>query len=236
MVFASMPDEAYHQAQQLRGVLHNLGATQTTPVTILSDGADGPRAVGEAASLGPTHHVLDCFHLAMRIHHVAQAVKGWPDDTAEHRTEGARLADVVGAHIRWRLWHGQVQRALDLIGETLGPLEATANDVASPTAVQAGKVAKVLCGLETYVSGQSGTIIDYAKARRCGEPISTATTEGTVQWLLHRRMSASQQMRWSPRGAHLMLKVRTAVMNGTFDRDHAVAERRAKRPYRRRAA
>jgi hypothetical protein len=70
LVFASVPDEAYHQAQQLRGVLHNLGATQTTPVTILSDGADGPRAVGKAASLGPTRHVLDCFHLAMRIHHV----------------------------------------------------------------------------------------------------------------------------------------------------------------------
>jgi hypothetical protein len=91
MVFASVPDEAYHQAQQLRGVLHDLGAIQTTPVTILSDGADGPRAVGEAASLGPTRHVLDCFHLAMRIHHVAQAVKGWPDDTAENRAEGARL-------------------------------------------------------------------------------------------------------------------------------------------------
>src|SRR3954464_12828311 len=103
-------------------------------------------------------------------------------------------------------------------------------------AVQAGKVAKVLRGLETYVSGQSGIIIDYAAARRCGEPISMATTEGMVQWLLHRRMSASQQMRWSPRGAHLMLKVRTAVMNGTFERDHAAAERRAKRPYHRRAA
>jgi hypothetical protein len=236
MVFASVPDEAYHQAQQLRGVLHELGATQTTPVTILSDGAGGPRAVGEAASLGPTHHVLDCFHLAMRIHHVTQAVKGWPDDTAENRAEGARLTDVVEAHIRWRLWHGQVQRALDLIGDTLGPLEAMANDVASPIAVQAGKVAKLLRGLETYVSGQSGIIIDYATARRCGEPISTASTESTVQWLLHRRMSASQQMRWSTRGAHLMLKVRTAVMNGTFDRDHAAAEWCAKRPYRRRAA
>jgi hypothetical protein len=116
MVFASMPDEAYHQAQQLRGVLHDLGATQTTPVTILSDGAAGPRAVGEAASLGPTRHVLDCFHLAMRVHQVARAVKGWPDDTAENRAEGARLADIVEAHIRWRLWHGQVQWALDLIG------------------------------------------------------------------------------------------------------------------------
>src|SRR5690242_14816365 len=236
LVFAGVPDEAYHQAQQLRGVLYELGATQATLMTILSDGADGPRAVGEAASLGPTRHVLDCFHLAMRVHHVAQAIKAWPDDTAENRAEGARLADVVHQHIRWRLWHGQVQRALDLIGETLGPLEAMANDVASPTAVQAGKVAKVLRGLETYVSGQSGMIIDYATARCGGEPISTASTESTVQWLLHRRMSASQQMRWSPRGAHLMLKVRTAVMNGTFEQDHAAAEWRAKRPYRRQAA
>jgi hypothetical protein len=211
LVFASVPDAAYHQAQQLRGVLHELGATQATPVTILSDGADGPRAVGQAASLGPTRHVLDCFHLAMRVHHLAQAVKGWPDDTAENRAEGARLADLVEAHIRWRLWHGQVQRALDLIGETLAPLETMANDAASATAVQAGKVAKLLRGLETYVSGQSAIIIDYAKARRCGEPISTASTESTVQWLLHRRRSASQQMRWSPRGAHLMLTVRTAV-------------------------
>ena len=37
------------------------GHPQTTPVTILSDGADGPRAVGEAASLGLTRHVLDWF-------------------------------------------------------------------------------------------------------------------------------------------------------------------------------
>jgi hypothetical protein len=30
----------------------------------------------------------------------------------------------------------------------------------------------------------------------------------------------------------LMLKVRCAVMNGTFERDHAIAERRARRPFR----
>ncbi len=235
VVFASVPAEATHQAQQLRGVLHELGATPATPVTILSDGADGPRSVGEAASVGPTRHVLDWFHLSMRIQHVAQTVKGWPDNTAEDRQEGARLADVVDQHIRWRLWHGQVQRALDLIGDTIGPLAATANDATSPVAAPASKVAAVLRALETYVSGQSELIIDYATARRCEQPISTATTESTVQWLLHRQMNANQQMRWSPRGAHLMLKVRTAVMNGTFDKDHATAEWRAKRPYRRAA-
>jgi hypothetical protein len=231
VAFSSMPAEADRQAQQLRGVLHNLGATSRTPATILSDGADGPRSLGEAASIGPTHHVLDWFHLSMRIQHVAQAVKGWPDATAKDRQEGARLADIVDQHIRWRLWHGQVQRSLNLIGDTLEPLNVMAKGK-TPTAVPAAKVAGVLRSLETYVSGQSDLIIDYATARRRDEPISTATTESTVQWLLHRRMGANQQMRWSSRGAHLMLKVRTSVMNRTFNKDYAAAERWARRPFR----
>jgi hypothetical protein len=45
-------------------------------------------------------------------------------------------------------------------------------------------------------------------------------------------MNAQQQMRWSPRGAHLMLKVRTAVMNRKLERDYAAAERWAHRPFR----
>jgi hypothetical protein len=187
-------------------VLHRLGATPSTPVTILSDGADGPRSLGEAACIGPTSHVLDWFHLAMRIQHVAQAAEGWPTDTPGEREDGARLTDAV-EHIRWRLWHGQVQRALDLAGETLAWLEA----MADATTAAAAKVTALLRGLETYVSGQADLIIDYATARRIDEPISTATTETTVQWLLHRRMGANQQMRWTPKGAHCMLKVRTAI-------------------------
>jgi hypothetical protein len=34
VVFAGVPAEAYHQSQQLRGVMRDLGATQTTPVTL----------------------------------------------------------------------------------------------------------------------------------------------------------------------------------------------------------
>ena len=52
---------------QLNGVLSGLGMTADTEVTILSDGADGPRSLGEAASTGTVYHVLDWFHLAMRI-------------------------------------------------------------------------------------------------------------------------------------------------------------------------
>lgn len=234
IAFSSMPAEADRQAQQLRSVLRDLGATSRTPVTILSDGADGPRSLGEAGSVGRTHHVLDWFHLSMRIQHVAQTVKGWPDATAADRQEATRLADIVEQHIRWRLWHGQVQRAFDLIGDTLELLDAIATG-SSRAATAAAKPVGVLRSLETYVSGQSGLIIDYATARHSREPISTVTTESTVQWLLHRRMGANQQMRWSPRGAHLMLKVRTSVVNGTFNDDHARAERWVRRPFRRAA-
>jgi hypothetical protein len=233
VVFASMPAEADRQREQLRGVLHGLRATPATPVTILSDGADGPRSFGEAACVGPTHHVLDWFHLSMRIQHVAQAARSWPDTSAGDRVAGARLSETI-ERIRWRLWHGQVKRSLDLMGETMAILEATA-ETASQATSAALKVARHLSDLETYVCGQSDIIIDYATARRRKEPISTATTESTVQWLLHRRMNAQQQMRWSPRGAHLMLKVRCAVMNGTLERDHAIAETSAHCPYRRAA-
>ena len=203
------------------------GATPHTPVTILSGGADGPRSLGEAACVGPTRRVLDWFHLAMRIQHVAQAAKGWPADTPGERGDGARLADAV-ERIRCRLWHGQVRRALDLIGETLTWLEGMGE--AAPVA--ASKVTALSRGLEAYVSGRADLISDYAEARRRREPISTAATESTAQWLLHRRMGAGQQMRWSPRGAHRMLKVRTAVANGTRAADHAAAEPWARRPFR----
>ncbi len=52
---------ADRKQQQLHGVLQGLGATPGTPVTILSDGAEGPRSLGEAACIGPTRHVLDWF-------------------------------------------------------------------------------------------------------------------------------------------------------------------------------
>jgi hypothetical protein len=161
VVFASVPAEA---TSQLCGVLHGLGATPATPVTILSDGADGPRSLGESASPGPPHHVLDWFHPAMRVQHVAQAATSWPYAIETDRQAGVRLTKTI-ERIRWRLWHGQAQRALDLIAETIVIVDATADDM-SATATVARNVARLLGDLETYVSGQSNIIIDYATPRR----------------------------------------------------------------------
>jgi hypothetical protein len=181
IVFSSVPAEAMSQRVQLRGVRHKLGATAVTPATILSDGAEGPRALGEAASPGPTRHVLDWFHLSMRIQHVNQATKSCPDVFSDDRRMGTDLVEIIVDRLRWRLWHGQIARALDLIGETLITLDGVANGE-KLAAVAARKVARLLRDLETYVCGQFDITIDYATARRQDEPISTAITESTVQW------------------------------------------------------
>jgi len=81
LLFSGVPGEADRQRTQLNGVLTDLGMTADTAVTILSDGADGPRSQGEAASTGTVYHVLDWFHLAMRIQHAAQCAGGWPANT-----------------------------------------------------------------------------------------------------------------------------------------------------------
>ena len=138
IVFSSVPAEADRQTQQLRGVLHRLGATPCTELTILNDGADGPRSLGKAASVGPTFYVLDWFHLAMRIQHVAQAVKGWPGNRNDDRQEGARFADRCGARPLAPVALGQVQRAIDLIGDTAEALAAVAAG-ASPARADRGQ-------------------------------------------------------------------------------------------------
>jgi hypothetical protein len=121
----------------------------------------------------------------MRVQHVSQAANELARRHGDDRQAGTRLTETI-ERIRWRLWHGQVKRALDLIAETAVIVDAAAEDKsAAATAVR--KVGRLLGDLETYVSGQSNIIIDYATARRREEPISTAITESKVQWLLHRQ-------------------------------------------------
>jgi len=54
-----------------------------------------------------------------------------------------------------------------------------------------------LQALDRYLAGQSAWLADYAERHRAGLRVGTAITEGTVNFLVNRRMNKSQQMRWS---------------------------------------
>jgi len=44
--------------------------------------------------------------------------------------------------------------------------------------------------------------------------------ESAVNQVISKRMVKKQQMRWSPRGAHLLLQIRTRVLNNTLTDDY----------------
>ena len=78
------------------------------------------------------------------------------------------------------------------------------------------KVWHALREVDDYLSGQSSRLVNYALRHRVGLRIGTAVTEGTANFLVNRRMNKMQQMRWTRRGADVLLQVRCAVYNGTL--------------------
>jgi hypothetical protein len=73
-----------------------------------------------------------------------------------------------------------------------------------------------LRAIDRYLRSQSAWLVNYAERWRAGLRVGTSLTEGTANFLVNRRMAKSQQMRWSRRGADLLLQVRCAVYNGAL--------------------
>ncbi|MGW7613500.1 hypothetical protein ACWGKW_40920 [Streptomyces sp. NPDC054766] len=120
--------------------------------------------------------------------------------------------------IKHFLWHGNTFRALDLLDDLVedfrDPVHRSPSDTQQAFSTRLGE----FCG---YIHGNDDQIPNYGERHRCGEPVSSATAESAVDQVISKRMVKKQQMRWSPRGAHLLLQVRTRVINGDLADDFA---------------
>ena len=112
--------------------------------------------------------------------------------------------------LKWRLWHGQFHRALRKLKEfpfTLRLPTITYKAVAK-------RLKRLARTLLVYLENNADSLIDYGERYRAGAYICTSFVESAVNQLLDKRMSKSQQMRWSHTGAHLLLQVRADVVDG----------------------
>ena len=137
------------------------------------------------------------------------------DGPARAAAKAAIVAEVE--RLRWRLWNGKAQDAgisLDRIRAVLHHFRGEPDSRRS--VAPSRKLWTALRALNDYLTGQSDWLVNYAERHRVGLRVGTAITEGTANFLVNRRMNKSQQMRWSRRGADLLLQVRCAVYNGTF--------------------
>jgi hypothetical protein len=82
-----------------------------------------------------------------------------------------------------------------------------------------GKLRKTLREFEQYIAANRPFIPNYGDRYRNGETISSAFVESTVNQVVSKRFVKKQQMRWTKRGAHLLLQVRTRTLNNDLRRN-----------------
>jgi hypothetical protein len=177
-------------------------------VTVLSDGAEIMKRLPKALPQ-PTTHIIDSFHIAMKIQPLQQIA----DHIVRWREAGSiEMARVDGdvQSLKWKLWHGQTDRALDQL-ETMTSDFAELRERGNLSATRLLHLAHPLL---TYVRSNKSAIINYGAGYRLGRRVATALAESAVNSLVARRMVKKQQMQWSKRGAHLLLQFRAAVLNG----------------------
>ena len=117
----------------------------------------------------------------------------------------------------WRIWNGKARnakRSIDRIRKVMHVYKDERGHHARSASPR--RLWHALLDVDEYLRGQSSWLVNYAKRYRAGLRVGTSITEGAANFLVNRRMNKSQQMRWSRRGADLLLQVRCAVFNGTF--------------------
>jgi hypothetical protein len=190
--------------RRLHEVLHAQGLQMNQEITFLSDGNDTLRALQLEMSPKATH-ILDWFHLTMKLTVLGQYGKGLVQCEAER---GEQICDQI-ERLKWSLWHGQVDKALGKINDLQTSVEPFHQMYA-----RYPQLVKALSALHTYIVNNRHVIPNYGERYRHGEAIATGFVESTVHEVVSRRFCKKQQMQWSKEGAHLLLQTRVRTLNG----------------------
>ncbi|KAF3995896.1 hypothetical protein HAV38_21530, partial [Glaciimonas immobilis] len=114
--------------------------------------------------------------------------------------------------LRWCFWHASFEKAEDKIRQAL----VLCRIIVAETPAFEESLRHLdyrLRDLWMYIEGNKTSLVAYAKRQKENKPISTAMAESAVNQIINARMCKRQQMRWAPRGAHLLAQVRCAVIN-----------------------
>jgi len=160
--------------------------------------------------------LLDWFPITMRWTVMNQMAKGLPEtvgnDEEQYELRPRVLKDFES--LKWYLWHGNVFQALQTLDGLQMDVESAAFETKDETA---RKLLKQIEDLHTYVGRNQAFIPNYGERYRHGERIASGFVESAVNQVVSKRMVKHQQMQWTQRGAHLLLQIRTHVLNEEWE-------------------
>ena len=215
-VFAAVAKTDTSIETVIRRSLADVGTAADTELTAFTDGCPGLRSMLVDAGVTKPPG-LDWFHIAMRLHHAEKTAGTLPIDTPERENAKAVIVTEID-RLHWRIWNGKAKDAritLERIRQVMPVFRGEQGDRKKDPAWR--RLWTALREIDRYLTSQSAWLVNYAERHCAGLRVGTSVTEGTANFLVNRRMTKSQPMRWSRRGADLLLHVRCAIFNGKFD-------------------
>ncbi len=186
--------------------LKKQGVQANQDITFITDGGEEVRSL--ARMIAPaSEHVLDWFHITMRITVLRQFAQGLENHDAQ---AGLDMLDAL-KRIKWYLWHGNGYRVHDEISDLY--CDAEAIETVYPNM---RKFLTAIGEFRCYIAANDASLINYGERYRSGERISSAFVEATVNAVISKRFAKKQQMQWSRTGAHLLLQTRTQTLDGSL--------------------
>jgi len=210
-VFACVRSELPDVAERLACLVGTLSGTSHPRLSVITDGAKGIQSIYRQLPFTATP-ILDWFHISMRVRYLEQIIRGLLVRSETEQYTKKALRTYVN-RLRWCFWHANAVKAEQRMRQIL----LLCRIVVAQTARFARSLERLdyrLGELFAYLESNSGSTISYGKHYREHRPISTAMAESAVNQVINARMCKHQQMRWTPRGAHLLAQVRCAVING----------------------
>jgi len=99
---------------------------------------------------------------------------------------------------KWRLWHGQVERADQALGELAADLDPRLGPATPAWSSPPLRLRSALGEVQAYLRANAAGLVDYARRYLRGQRISTAVVESMVNRVIGRRMAKKQPMRSQP--------------------------------------
>jgi hypothetical protein len=197
--------------RRLLDVLASQGYAPNQKLVLMSDGGESVRRL--VTQIGPeAEHVLDWFHVTMRLTVLVQMTKGaGPDPGWTER----RLADLE--RLKWLLWHGHTRHAVEAAEGFAEDAWCLAEEATGEAKAKPNRLRVAAEEFATYLRRNADQIVDYGERHRAGERISTGFVESAINQIVAKRFSKRQSMRWTQSGAHLVLQTRTRVLNGELE-------------------
>lgn len=140
-----------------------------------------------------------------RLHCLRRAGYGKKDTSLEER---------VLESIRHHLWHGDIDLGCELLGTMKNRIETVIAYERRGRTDWLQTNLRQMRELWLYLKVNKDEAVSYSAEHRAGQRVTTAPVESTINRLVNHRMNKRQQMSWSQTGAHYLLQVRTAMLNG----------------------